>query len=428
MPDGLTALRVGMSHMQKIIIMMLLLFACAYSAIVTAQESNRSETVIERSRPKLDARGIPVGATRLFPTVDFELLHDDNIYADNALEVDDLITVITPKLVLEAEWSRAELDLGTDLVVGRYSDIGTEDYEDWRIWGDLGVDLGRGQLLAKARHEDLHEDRTSPDDSRGIKPTEFTVDAFVLGYRNRFGRFDVRPEFSHRSMAYDDTATLDGPENNEDRDRTRSDLSLRVGYGQSQRFQPFAKIRLTQLDYDQSFDRDGFQRSSDGYDIVGGTGIDLTGQAFGEVFVGYIRRDYDDQRFRKVDGPIFGGDLTWNISGLTTLQLSASRLIKSTTIVGAAGITDTGLGLEVDHELLRNLILSFNISANNEDFEGVDRSDDIFRAGLEGTYMMNRTLHFRFGINFLQRDTSPQDSGGLEYDIRRIFIAIQGQI
>jgi len=144
--------------------------------------------------------------------------------------------------------------------------------------------------------------------------------------------------------------------------------------------------------------------------------------------VGYIRRDYDAQRFRKVDGPILGGDLTWNISGLTTLQLSASRLIKSTTIVGAAGITDTGLGLEVDHELLRNLILSFNISANNEDFEGVDRSDDIFRAGLEGTYMMNRTLHFRFGINFLQRDTSPQDSGGLEYDIRRIFIAIQGQI
>lgn len=406
----------------------IVLSVCAYSATVTAQEPGRTETVTERSRPELDARGIPVGTFRAYPAVGVDLLFDDNIFADNDNEIDDLITVIKPEFIMEAEWSRAELELGTDLTVGRYADIGTEDYEDWRVWGDLGINLGRGLFTAEARHEDLHEERTSPDDSRGIRPTQYMVDAFRLGYRNRLGRFDVRPEFGQRILDYDETQTENGPESNEDRDRKRSDLQIRVGYGKSQKFQPFVRVSLTDVSYDQTFDRNGFQRSSDGYDIVGGTGIDLSGRAFGDIFIGYIRRDYDDAQFRRVDGPIFGGELTWNVSGLTTLHLSASRLIKSTTIVGAAGITDTGFSFEADHELIRNLILSFDISANNEDFEGIDRSDDIFRTQLEGVYMINRYLQLRLGFGFLSRDTSPANSGGFEYDIQRVFFGIQGRI
>jgi len=413
---------------QRLLALFVFLFACVYSVTTVAQEPGLTETVMERSRPKLDARGIRLGAFQVLPTVGVGLLSDDNIFAENDNKVDDLITLTTPEVILAAEWSRAELELGGNLTAGRYKDVGTEDYDDWQIWGDLSLKLGRGQMTAKARREDLHEKRTSADDSRGIRPTLFKRENYSLDYRNRPGRFEWRAELGQRLMNYDDTQTLTGPESNKDRDREHNNLRIRVGYGESQRFQPFARIDLIEVSYDQTIDNDGFQRSSEGYEIVGGTTIDISGRTFGDVFVGYVRRNYDDSRFRRVDGPIFGGEVTWNISGLTTLNFSASRLIKSTTIVGAAGIFDTGFGFKVDHELLRNLILSFDIVANNENFEGIDRSDDIFRTGLEGIYMMNRYLQLRFGFTFLSRDTSPSDSGAIEYDIQRLFFGIQGQI
>ncbi len=428
MSNNAATWRFNMSHMQILLGVITLLFGCAYSTMVTAQELKRAQTVTERSRPDLESRGIRVGTFNMFPAVGVELRYDDNIFADNDIEVDDLITVIKPELIFQADWSRAQLELGADLAIARYSDIDTEDYEDWRVWGDLSMDLGRGQLAAEAQHSDLHEKRTSADDSRGIRPTEYTSDFLSLGYLNQFGHLKAHAELSRRTLSFDDTKTLNGPESNKDRDREKSELRARLGFSRAQRFQPFIEFGLTEVTFDQKFDNDGFQRSSDGYDIVGGTDIDLSGTTFGEVFVGYIRRDYDDARFRRVDGPIFGGELTWNISGLTTMQLFASRLIKSTTIVGAAGITNTGFGLELDHELMRNLILSFDIAVNNEDFEGIDRSDDIFHTGLEGVYMINRYLQLHFGFNYLNRDTSPVDSGGREFDIQRIFFGIQGQI
>ncbi len=412
----------------KLLALSILLFICAYPAAAIAQSSGTYETVVDRSRPKLDAGGVRLGAFRVLPAIGTGLLYDDNIFADNNFEVDDLIVMIEPELVAEADWSRAKLELGGDMTIGRYQDIDTEDYEDWRVWGDLDLDLGRGVLTGRARHQDLHEKRTSADDSRGIRPTLFTTDEFSLGYRSSFGRFELRGELGQRALSYDDTQTLGGSVSNRDRDRDQSHLRFRAGYGESQRFQPFAQIELVEVNYDQTFDNDGFQRSSSGFEIVGGTGIDLSGRTFGEVFVGYIRRDYDDPQFRRVDGPIFGGEVTWNVTGLTTLNFTASRLIKSTTIVGAAGIFDTGFGFKVDHELLRNLILSFDIAANNQNFEGIDRSDDVFRTGLKGVYMMNRYMQLRFGISLLSRDTSPADSGALEYDIQRIFVGIQGQI
>jgi hypothetical protein len=428
MSSNASVRHINISYRHKLLGVIALLLGCACSTLVTAQELRRGETVTERARPNLDARGVQIGVFQLFPAVGIDFLYDDNIFADNNIEFDDQITVITPELIFAADWSRAQLELGTDFAIGRYADFDTEDYEDWRVWGDLDVDLGRGQLAAEVRHNDFHEQRTSADDSRGIRPTQYTSDFLQLGYRNRIGHLGIRAELSRRALNFDDTTTLDGPESNRDRDRERDELRIRMGYSRAQKFQPFVETGFTEINFDQKFDNDGFQRSSNGYDIVGGTEIDISGTTFGEIFIGYIQRDFDDERYLRVDGPIFGGEFTWNISGLTTLQLSASRLINTTTIVGAAGITNTGFGLELDHELLRDLILSFDLSVNNEDFEGIDRSDDIFGMGLEGVYLMNRYLQFRFGINYLNRDTSPVDSGGREFDKKRIFFGIQGQI
>ena len=414
-------------HCYLCMLVMLALF-CVFSGALSAQELRRGETVTDRARPDYDAVGRRLGRFDFFPSLDFRLVNDDNIFADDNLKRDDWIAVVTPEVLLVSEWNRAELELGTNLEAGRYTDFDNEDYEDWRIWTEGATQLGRGQVSGELRYADLHELRTSADDQRGIEPTTYSVGEWSVGYRGPFGDYDFRFDAGQRLLEFDDTLTLTGPENNGDRDRTESQLRARLGYSLSARFQPFVRIGFTDFDYDQQPNDQGFFRSSWGWDVVGGTAIDLSGKTYGEVFIGYIERDYDDMRFVTIDGPIFGAELTWNITGLTTAQFSASRLIKATTIAGASGILDTGVGLRVDHELLRNLILSLDTTFNEQDFEGIDRTDDIFGLQLEGVYLLNRYLHLLLGFDVLDRDTSPADSGGRIFDRQRFYFGVRGQI
>ena len=106
------------------------------------------------------------------------------------------------------------------------------------------------------------------------------------------------------------------------------------------------------------------------------------------------------------------GRVTWNVTGLTTLIFSGSRRIDSTTIVGASGIDTTEFGFQADHELLRNLILNFDATVANEDFNGIDRDDDLKRFLVGGKYFMNRYLNLEFGYIYRDRDTSPATLAG----------------
>lgn len=392
-----------------------------------AQDAKIRDTVLDRPRPQLDAQGARIGSFGLFPVIGLGLLSDSNIFATETIQIDDLIWLIEPELILKSDWSRHELEVGFDLVAARYSDVSTEDYDDWRVWADTTLDLGRGRLSALARYADLHQPRTSPDNRFGIRPTLYSSAEVNLGYAHPFGQFVGEVEISGRRLEFDDTIRITGPFSNADRDRDRTDLSFRIGHQTWPGLRPFVQLDLTEVVYDQQFDRDGFERSSEGFDVLFGTDVDLTGRMFGEAYVGYVRRDYEDPRFSTVDGPIFGGNITWNATGLTTMIFSADRGIRGTTIVGAAGILNTSLGLEVDHELLRNLILGLEVAFDNEDFQGIERDDDIFRASLDAIYLMNRYLRLRAAYTYQSRDTSPANSGGFEYRVHRLFIGVEGQ-
>jgi hypothetical protein len=405
-----------------------LLLAGITSSPVLAEDAKIADAVTERTRPELDAQGVSVGSLNLFPKIDVGLVQDSNIYATDKVEVDDLIAIIAPELILKSDWNRNELEIGVDWVAARHNDISLEDYDDWRLWGEGRVDVGRGELRGLLRHSNLHQPRTSPDNRGGITPTLYTSDEFSVDYGQPFGQFTGGFEFERRALDYDDTIRLTGVVDNDDRDRKRNDLKFRVGHQTTPGLQPFLQLALTEVNYDQQFDRNGYDRSSEGFDLVGGTEIDLSGNTVGEVFFGYIRRNYDDPRFLQVDGPIFGAEVTWNVTGLTTMIFSADRLLDGTTIDGVAGIVNTGIGIQLDHELIRSLILSLDLAANNEDFQGIDRDDDIYRASLEGIYMMNRHLHIRFGYEYQARNTSPVNSGGFEYRIQQLFIGLDAQI
>jgi hypothetical protein len=368
------------------------------------------ETVATRKRPEIDPLGLRLGAFRLDASVAGGYLYNDNVFAIDANEVDDNVLAIRPEVVLASDWSRHALRIGADADLARYDQYDSEDYDDTHVFADGRVDLGRGSLSGALGYSDLHEPRSSPDDRGGDEPTTYGLTAASAEWVFRPGALLVKPAVRYQSFSYDDTPASGFPSgviDNADRDRDELYGGLRVGYELATNYDAFVEARATSVEYDLKADFDGFERSSDGYELVAGSTFDLGGKTFGEIYAGYRRWSYDDPRFENIDGLTFGLDLTWNATPLTTLAVLGSSSIESTTIVGAAGIQRTAVSLHVDHELLRNLILWAMVSAAREDFHGIDRVDDLREAALGAKYLMNRRLYL-----LLQADTERRDSSG----------------
>lgn len=386
-------------------------------------------TVAARQRPELDPVGARMGSFLLLPKITLGLQYDDNIFATDTFVESDIITLINPAVKLESDWNNHALGIYADLEDGRYSDFSNEDYQDYNIMADGRLDIsGKSVLSGDLRYSKLHELRTSPDDRRGITPTEYIETAASVSYFHQFSRLSMRLYGGQVQLDYKNSTSLTGPIYNDDRDRTVTLASLQLGYDVNPGYQVFIRGSTNSRKYDQTFDQSGFARSSTGYELDAGVAIALTGVTYGEALVGYLSQDYDDPRLVDIDDPTFGGKVTWNLSGLTTLTGVAERVIDETTFGNASGILMNRFYVGVDHELLRNLLLYGKISTTKEDYQGIDRIDDVNGIDLSAKYMLNRNFYVSFIYDYQRRNSETTISGARNYKINTYTIKIESQL
>ena len=109
---------------------------------------------------------------------------------------------------------------------------------------------------------------------------------------------------------------------------------------------------------------------------------------------------------------------------LTTVVGSASRTIEETTILGASGFFASRGSLSVDHELLRNLLILLDGAFQNNDYQGIDRSDDIFSARAEARYLINRHAYLTGSYAFRRRNS---DAVGQDFTDNTGLVSVRVQ-
>jgi len=199
--------------------------------------------------------------------------------------------------------------------------------------------------------------------------------------------------------------------NSDDRDREKVIWTGRAGYEIIPDYEAFVRGSYNTVDYDDAVDDRGIDRDSHGYEVVSGLRIDFGGLVFGDFFAGYLSQNIDDPALDTIGGPTYGAGLTWNPTGLTSVYFSTERHIEETTILGAAGSTETNINLTVDHELMRNLLLQFDGMLQRQHFKGLSRDDDIIELSVHANYLMNRRMNLLLGYTFEKEDSdlSTQD-------------------
>ena len=398
--------------------------------IVLAQGNvgpRRGETIEERASRRFEPEGARSGSFLVFPSIGITGRWDDNIFATNTNEVDDFVTLVNPALRLQSDWNNHALSFSADAEFGRFSKRGREDYQDYTVGFDTRIDVRRStNVTAGAAFGAQHEERSSPDDVGGLEPTEIEVTSAQIGAFHSFNRVSFGLNGSARQLDFDDARTAAGAIiNNDDRDRTEYGASMRIGLEINPTSEAQVVASFNQTDYGAALDDLGFNRESDGYAIQGGLVIDITGTVFVDFLVGVFAQSFDDTRLADVDGSTFQLGVDWDITPLTTVTVAVSRSVEETTLTGTSGVLRTSAALGIDHELLRNLILSADVSNVNEDFRGIARDDRTFDFRAGARYLIHPRFVAEFGVNMTTRDS---DVAAQDFDRNRYFLRFAGRL
>lgn len=393
-----------------------------------ADGDTRGEGVTDRARPDYDPAGVRVGSFLLFPSVEIGIGYDDNIGRANTNATDSFGLTISPEVQLRSQWGRHELNLFSQADALFYEADSDLDYTDYGFGFDGRIDVGSSTSIeGGASYLELNEElRTVTAPAGASEPTEYSSFDARLQLNHQFNRMTVELEGSHLELDYDDvTSNVGGVIDNDLRDRETQEGRLRLGYDVSPDVNLFIEGALNEVDYDQSPPAVAVNRDSDGYRVGAGATFDVTSLVSGEVFLGYLEQDFDSVALQDVDGIAAAVDLSWYVTPLTTINVGASSGVEQADTTGSGGFLAQTVELGVDHELLRNVIITSAVSFENDDFEGINRDEDVIGLDLGAEYLINRNVSLALDYAYEERDSN---QAGRDYDRNQVGLTLRLQL
>lgn len=411
-----------------------LLFAAGLSNAAAAQSAapgatpqsnfkrDRNVAVSARPRPDFQASGIHAGAFTVYPKLTTTFEHNDNIYAAKTGAQDDTIWHVNPELNVSSNWNRHFLSAYVRGGFNRYSDNSTENSDDYAVGADGRVDITRNAMLnVGTSYSRSTEPRSSPNAPAAAKePTQLDNTTAYVGASQEFNRLKLSTRADINKFDYDDTPNKAGGVIDQDyRDRTVSSLMARADYAVSPDTALFVEVIGNKRDYRQSKPVVTLNRDSDGLQALAGANFELGALTRGEIGVGYIKQNYDDPAAVDLDGFDFRVQVEWFPTQLTTVTLNGTRTVEESGDPTIAGYFSNNASLRIDHELLRNVLLSANVSTGKDEYKGIDRDDKNTGAGISATYLLNRNVGLAVNYSYTKRSSSGLKAGA-EFETNKV--------
>jgi hypothetical protein len=368
---------------------------------------DRNISVRQRPRAEYEALGVHVGGFMLFPRLLGTAEYDSNIYALPTNKIDDVIYRIQPELALNSNWSRHALNLYARSTLNRYNDYSSEDSDEWQAGVNGRLDIQRDTTLSGgAEAARLTEPRTSTStQADSVVPIQYDLDHFNAVFVKEFNRVRFTGRVDYNIYDYHDGRAANGASvEQDDRDRDEVVGSVRGDYAISPDTAVFVQAALNKHSYGHNLP--GLNRDSDGVEVLAGANFELSNLIRGDIGVGYYNQSYDDPAFKDIKGLGVRGQLEWFPTQLTTVSVTGSRQVLDSGLVGTAGYISTNVAGQIDHELLRNVILTGQISYGDDAYRGLDRTDKHFRVGVSGTYLLNRDIGLTLGYSYYDQKSS----------------------
>ena len=126
-------------------------------------------------------------------------------------------------------------------------------------------------------------------------------------------------------------------------------------------------------------------------------------------------------------------NLKYRPTKLTTVLARIGRDIVETTQQGVSGALNTTAGVNVEHELLRNILLKIGSNVGQMSYQGYDnstttnnlnRSDLYYLSTASVKYFLNRNLSTDLAYSYSTRDSNYVNSN---YVVNQLMLNLRGQ-
>lgn len=379
---------------------------------------DRNISVRQRPHPEYATPPNQFGALIVAPAITAVAETSDNIYATDDDEVSDVIGHLIPSLTVRTNWSRHSVLAFARADVMRYADNGNSDATTWVVGSNGRFDVRRGSAVqVGASYGESVEPRTSASTPpEADAPQKYEQARAFIGGTYTFNRLRVFGQGAYEGLRFDDLSIAGVSFSRSYRDRDVFTLQGRGEYALTPSTSLFGQVVMNTREAVGS--TPGVTpRDSTGVEGVVGVNFEI-GLFRSELALGYLDQNYDAAQFEDVSGGSVHAKLEYFPTNLITLSLTADRSVEDSALLGAAGYLHDTVAARADYELLRNLILSGQVSYGSDDYRGLDRTDKDVTATLSASLLINRSMAAVVGYQYQKQDSSGDDAGR-DFNINR---------
>lgn len=348
----------------------------------------------DERRQVFEPRGAYIGAMRLDLSAGVALTHDDNLYNQSGAGVAAFLAEGRLDGTL-----RASNDTYTLAVAGEAATVHVPghpdlDHQTGGVRGELSWQaLNRSRLTVDGgwwRRVELPGDPALV--TAAARPV--LLDDWQAGMEMvlRRGLWVLGGESSLRRLDYHDGRMRSGrPLEQDDRDRWESEGMVRAGMAPLPTLDLYVGMEQSIRLYDDLDPVLGLQRDSMTVTQWLGVSWERSERLALDIAVGRAQRRYASPWFPDAAHGVWRGAATFAVTPLTTLSGGAWQRLEETAATSYSGVLARGWQGEVQHEVLRNLMLRALWRTETRTFEGLgpERRDRHRRFGLEGTWALD---------------------------------------
>ncbi|MBW8639148.1 outer membrane beta-barrel protein [Hoeflea sp. WL0058] len=352
------------------------------------------DTVVRQPDPDpYAAVGMRIGTFILRPTLTQQLGHESVL--DGDAQTARTLSRTTLAAELESDWSRHQFKLSAEQVIDiTLSGDGPED-PSTSVDAELRLDISSTTTANLFFGYDFRREDQTDANSVENAIAQSDVHSFEgrAGLEHSFGVWAGRATFTAMRSTYGDVELDDGEElSQSERDNNSYRLALRAGADNGSVLRPFAEIEGTLIDYDETEDENGYNRSSNGFALRAGAVFDRGEKWNGEIAAGYMQRNYNDPRLEPIGALSISGYANWSPERDTVVRLGLNSSIEDSTTAGVSGSVYYSASADITRKVRENFITRLNGQLGWRRYYGDLPEETVIVAGAGFTWWLNRNV------------------------------------
>jgi hypothetical protein len=377
-------------------------------------------TVTTRLHPDYDPLGVRVGQFVILTRLTESFGYDDNVTGLQNGRGSPLINTAATVNALNT-MSDGSIAVQGNLADYEYLSASQQSFTTYNASVTGTHKFGEDLLTVSLAHYNMEQTPRDLDVPQLSSPIAYRFEDLQASYAIAIGRWQLQPTMDISYYNFDNGVVAGQTLLQSYRDRIVYYPSFTARYEFATRRDLLLVVRDADASYTNAVRGLPTQDFND-VSVLAGLSYDVDGVIGFRLLGGYEERDFSARAYKKIQAPIVEGSVIWTPTDLTTVTGTAARYITDTSAEGTIGETETTIKLSVDHELLRNVIVTGKAGFSSAEYFG-GRASELYTVGGTVTWKLNRLL--RLGLDY--RFTDRQSPGGVPQQIVQPSIFAFGQ-